>query len=89
MTGGGLRSGARLHITRARLCWCPCPSAWMTGTYLNQRHMKGTNVGGQLEGESNCRVDLVVFEALLGLVQGRGMEGGSVVQRRLSCEVKT
>ena len=42
-----------------------------------------------MEGESNCRVDLVVFEALLGLVQGRGMEGGSVVQRRLSCEVKT
>ena len=89
MTGGGLRSGARLHITRARSCWCSGPSAWMAGTYLNQRRIKGTNVGGQLEKESNCRGDLVVFKALLGLMQGRCMEGGSVVQRRLSCEVKT
>ena len=55
MTGGGLRSGARLHITRARLCWCSGASTWMAGTHSDQRRMKGVNVGVQLERESCCR----------------------------------
>ena len=50
MTGGGLRSSARLHIARVRSCWCSGTSTWMAEMHSNQRHMKGVNVGGWLEG---------------------------------------